>query len=148
MRKPSTKRFHIIKYSWLSLFRPRLSRITAYLEMKILSLLKHENLTTGKNILWKRGEIVPKEQFLLFPQYFQYTSISYFKSPITYIFVKCCCSNNFFLNSANWYVEVRMSRSISESRFEFEITRVEVTWVLHVNTATLRGLTCFILWLI
>ena len=31
------------KYSWLSLSRPRLSRITAYLEVKILSLLKHEN---------------------------------------------------------------------------------------------------------
>ena len=35
-------------YSWLSLSRTRLSRITAYLEVKILSLLKHENLTTGK----------------------------------------------------------------------------------------------------
>ena len=43
-----------------------LSRITAYLEVKILSLPKHENLTTGKKILWKRGEIAPKEQFLLF----------------------------------------------------------------------------------
>ena len=39
-----------MKYSW-----PRLSRITAYLEVKILSLLKHENLTTGKkNIVEKR----------------------------------------------------------------------------------------------
>ena len=42
-------------YSWLSLFRPRLSRITAYLEVKIWSLPKHENLTTGKkNIVEKR----------------------------------------------------------------------------------------------
>ena len=68
-----------------------------YLEVKILSLLKHENLTTGKKILWKRGEIAPN--FSSFPQYFQY--ISNFKSPITYIFVKCGCSNYFFLNSAN-----------------------------------------------
>ena len=35
------------------------SRITAYLEVKILCLLKHENLTTGKTILLKRGEIAP-----------------------------------------------------------------------------------------
>ena len=78
--------------------------------MEIRSLPKHENLTTGKKILWKRGEIAPKEQFLLFstilrsnfssfPQYLQY--ISTFKSPITHIFVKCGCLNYFFLNSAN-----------------------------------------------
>ena len=59
-----------LNYSWLSLSRPRLSRITAYLEVKILSLLKHENLTTGKKILWKKGEIAPKEQFLLFSTIF------------------------------------------------------------------------------
>ena len=33
-------------YSWLSLSRTRLSRITAFLEIKICSLPKHENLTT------------------------------------------------------------------------------------------------------
>ena len=44
-----------------SLSRPRLSRMTAYLEVKIWSLPKHENLTTGKIILWKRGEIAPKD---------------------------------------------------------------------------------------
>ena len=37
-----------------SLSRPRLSRITAYLEVKSLSLPKHENLTTGK-----KGAISP-----------------------------------------------------------------------------------------
>ena len=58
------------KYSWLSLSRPRLSRITAYLEVKIWSLLKNENLITGNKILWKRGEIAPKEQFLLFSTIF------------------------------------------------------------------------------
>ena len=62
-----------------------------------LSLPKHENLTTGKKILWKRGEIAPN--FSSFPQYFQYISNS--KSPIIYIFVKYGCSNYFFLKSAN-----------------------------------------------
>ena len=74
-------------YSWLSLSRHRLSW-KAYLEVKIWSRPKDENLTTGKKILWKRS----------FPQYFQY--ISNFKSPITYTFVKCDCSIYFFLNSA------------------------------------------------
>ena len=41
-------------YSWLSLSWTRLSRITAYLEVKIWSLPKHENLTTCKNIVEKR----------------------------------------------------------------------------------------------
>ena len=35
--------------NWLSLSWPRLSRITAYLEVKIRSLPKHENLTTGSD---------------------------------------------------------------------------------------------------
>ena len=60
----------IAKYSWFSLSRPRLSRITAYLEVKILSLPKLEYLTTSKKILCKRGEIAPKEQFLLFSTIF------------------------------------------------------------------------------
>ena len=58
------------KYSWLSLSRTRLSRITAYLEVNIWSLPKHENLTTGKKILWKRGKNAPQEQFLLFSTIF------------------------------------------------------------------------------
>ena len=44
------------------LSRTRLSRITAYLEAIIWSLLKHENLTKGNKILWTRGEIA--QQFL------------------------------------------------------------------------------------
>ena len=38
----------ITKYSQLSLSRPLLFRITTYLEVKIWSLPKHENLTTCK----------------------------------------------------------------------------------------------------
>ena len=36
--------------------------------------------------MWKRGEIAPKEQFLLFPTLF-YICISNFRSQITYSFV-------------------------------------------------------------
>ena len=61
---------HFSYYSRLSLSRPCLSRMTAYLEMKIWSLFKHENLTTGNKILWKRGEIALKEQVLLFSTIF------------------------------------------------------------------------------
>ena len=40
-------------------------------EVKIWSLHKDENLKTGNKILWKRGEIAPKEeQFLLFSTIF------------------------------------------------------------------------------
>ena len=43
--------------------------------------------------------IVLRSNFSSFPQYFRY--ISNVKSPITYKFVKCGCSNYFFLNSEN-----------------------------------------------
>ena len=56
-------------YSRLSLSRPRLSRITAYLEEKLWSLFSHGNLIIGNKILRKR-EIGPKEQFLLFSTIF------------------------------------------------------------------------------
>ena len=45
---PNTKR----KYNRLSLSRPRLSRITDYLDVKIWSLFKHGNLRTGGKILF------------------------------------------------------------------------------------------------
>ena len=67
------------KYSRLSLSRPRLSRITAYLEVKILSLFKHGNLINCSS----------------FPQYYQY--ISNFRSQTTYSFVNCGCSIYCFL---------------------------------------------------
>ena len=74
-------------YSWLSLSRPRLSRITAYLEVKIWSLAIHENLTTDGKYCRKEEKLLLRSNFSSFPQYFQY--ISNFKSPITYQFVKC-----------------------------------------------------------
>ena len=77
--------------------------------------------------MWKRGEIAPKKQFLLFSTLF-YIYISNFRSQNTHSFVKCDCSIYCFphsLNSDTMYVEVRISRSISVSPLEFEITRVE-----------------------
>ena len=83
------KQFHVFflfKYSWLSLSRPRLSRITAYLEVKIWSLPIHENLTTDGKCR-KEEKLLLRSNFSSFPQYFQY--ISNFKSQITFQFVKC-----------------------------------------------------------
>ena len=50
--------------------------------------------------MWKRGEIAPKEQFLLFSTLF-YIYISNFRSQITYSFVKCGCSIYCFPHSLN-----------------------------------------------
>ena len=89
----------LIKYNRLSLSRPRLSLITAYLQVKIWSLFKHEYLTTGNKILWKREEIASKEQFRLFSTIF---SVYLKLQESNYIsFVKCGCSVYFFINSAN-----------------------------------------------
>ena len=49
----------VLIYSQLSLFGLHSSRITACLEEKSWSLLKHDNLTTDNKILWKKGEIAP-----------------------------------------------------------------------------------------
>ena len=50
--------------------------------------------------MWKRGEIAPKEQFLLFSTLF-YIYISNFRSQITYSLVKCGCSVYRFPHSLN-----------------------------------------------
>ena len=59
-------------------------------------------MTTGNKMMWKRGEIAPKEQFLLFSTLF-YTCIyiSNFRSQITHSFVKCGCSIYSFPHSLN-----------------------------------------------
>ena len=90
----------IIIYSTSLISNNHLTRVTACLEVKIWSLFLHGNLTTGNKILWKRGEIAPKEQVFLFSTvFFQY--ISNFGKQITCSFVKCGCSIYFILNSAN-----------------------------------------------
>ena len=69
-------------YSRFSLSWLLLSRITTYLEVKIMSLSEHETLKTGNKILWKSGEIAPLEQFLLFP-----TIFSLYLQESNYIFI-------------------------------------------------------------
>ena len=76
------------------------SWVTAF-EVKIWSLFNKENLTTGSKILWKRREIVPWEQFLLFSTIHCIFNISLTRSQITYSFMKWSCSIYFFLNPAN-----------------------------------------------
>ena len=85
----------------LSLSHPRLSRITAYLEVKIWSPFKHENLTT--KYCGKEEKLLLRSNFSSFLQYFlqYFQCISNFRSQIIYSFVKCGCSIYFFLNSAN-----------------------------------------------
>ena len=100
-----------------------------YLELPLISNIKSGPCLNKKvfqqvtkYVLWKREETAPKEQFN-FSTIFQY--ISDFKNQITYSFVKCGCSINFFLQFCK--SEVRISRSISESLLDFEIhvTRVD-----------------------
>ena len=79
--------------------------------------------------MWKRGEIAPKEQFLLFSTLFC-IYISNFRSQITFSFVKCGCSIYCFPHSLN----SDMSRygylgSVSVSPLKFEIMRVDCTAV-------------------
>ena len=50
--------------------------------------------------MWKRGEIAPQEQFLLFST-LSYLYISNFRSQITYSFVTCGCSMYCFPHSLN-----------------------------------------------
>ena len=102
------------KYSRLSLSRPRLSRITAYLEVKILFLLKHENLTTGKKYCGK-----------LFHNIFNISLTSRVQLHIYLLNVVVRIIFSSILQI--WYVEVRISRSISDSPLEFDITRVDCT---------------------
>ena len=99
-------------YSWLSLSRTRLSRITAYLEVKIWSLPKRELLTPGKKILWKRGEIAPKEQFLHFSTIFL-IHISLTSRVQLHIYLLIVVVRIIFSSVLQiLYVEVRISRSV------------------------------------
>ena len=84
-----------------------------------------------------------RSNFSSFPQYFRYSSV--FKSPNTYKFVKCGCSNYFFLNSKNLICRgTDISKCFRES-LEFEITRVVCIYlgttepiVVTLNLITLK----------
>ena len=111
------------KYSWLSLSRTRLSRITAYLEVKIWSLPKHENLTTGKKYCGKEEKLLLRSNFSSFFTIFSIYLTSWVQLHINLLNVVIRIIFSSILQI--WYVEVRISRSISESPLEFEITRVD-----------------------
>ena len=115
--------WRIKKYSWLSLSRPRLSRITAYLEVKIWSLPKHQKLTICKKYCGKEEKLL-RSNFFFFPQYFQYVSLT--SRVQLHIYLLNVVNRISFSSILQiWYVEVRISRSISECPLEFEITRVD-----------------------
>ena len=120
--KASDKRMYK-QNSWLSLSRPHLSWITPYLEVKILSLTKHENLTTGKKkFVEKRGNCSSGAISPLFHNIFDISLNSRVQWHINLLNVVVWIIFSSLLQI--WYVEVRISRSISESPLEFEITRV------------------------
>ena len=107
-----------MQYSWLSLSRTRLSRITAYLEVKIWSLPKHENLKHIKISLTSRVQL--------------------------HIYLLNVVNRISFSSILKiWYVEVRISRGISESHWEFEITRIDCITVSYtVNYLASNDCTC------
>ena len=78
----------------------------AYFELPLISKWKSgpcfnmKLWQPGNKIMWKRGEIAPQEQFLLFSALF-YIYISNFRSQITYSFVKCGFSIYCFPHSLN-----------------------------------------------
>ena len=74
--------------------------------------------------MWKREEIAPKEQFLLFSTLF-YIYISNFRSQITYSFVKCGCSIYCFPHSLNSDKSRYGYLEVFQCPLEFEITRVD-----------------------
>ena len=85
--------------------------------------------------MWKRGEIAPKEQFLLFSTLF-YIYISNFRSQITYSFVKCGCSIYCFPHSLNSdmsrygypkYFSESLGLRDNESRLYFVLFRLNMT---------------------
>ena len=123
-------------YSRLPLSRLRSSRIAAYLEVKICSLFKHENLTTGKKILWKRGEIASNFHNI-FNSFFNISLTSGVKlhNHLWNMVVRFIFSSTL----QTWYVEVRICRSISESPLDFEITRVDSMQMLKSQISLRTG---------
>ena len=73
--------------------------------------------------MWKRGEIAPEEQFLLFSTLF-YIYISNFRNQIHIHLLNVVVQFIVFLTQL-WDVEVRISRSVSVSPLEYEIRGVD-----------------------
>ena len=89
-----------IIYCWLSLSRPGLSRITAYLEVKIWSLTKRKNLTTGEKYCGKEEKLHLRSNFSSIQQYISNISLT----PRVQLHINLLNVLNriiIFLNSAN-----------------------------------------------
>ena len=101
--------------------RLRLSPITAYLEVKIWSQLKHENLTTGNKILWKRRELDPKVS-PLFHNIFKLSLTSGVKLHIYLcnMVVRLFCFSQFCKSDMSRYGYLE----VFHSPLDFEITTV------------------------
>ena len=89
-------------------------------------------------MLWKRGEIAPKKQFLHFSRIF---SIYLYLQESNYISICYMWFLNLLFSSLLHllYFEVRISRSVSESSLEFEITGVDcILKILQAKRKVLR----------
>ena len=102
----------------------------AYFELPLISKWKSGPCFNMK--LWqqvtkycgKEEKLLLREQFLLFSTIF--SVYLYFQESNYILFVKCGCLIYLFSSIPQiWYVEIRISRSISESPLDFEITRVD-----------------------
>ena len=93
--------------------------------MNIWSLPIHENLTTGGKYCRKEEKLLLRSNFSSFPQYFQYISSLTSKVQLPTSLLNVVNRIIFSSILQIWYVELRISRSISESPLEFEITRVD-----------------------
>ena len=87
------------------------------------SLFATWNLTIHTKIVWKRGEIAPKEQFRFYSTIF--LLYLYFKEP-NYIFIcEMWLFDLFFLNSANLICRGRDVSKYFRESLDFEILRVD-----------------------
>ena len=85
--------------------------------------------------MWKRGEIAPKEQFLLFSTLF-YIYISNFRSQITYSLVKCVVQFIVFLNLSTLICRgTDISKCFSESLGIRDNESTIFIWILQSSGA-------------
>ena len=124
---------HISMYSRLSLSRLRLSQ-----SKSLIPILTWKFKNRYQNIVEKRdkGVIAPKEWFLLFSTIFSiYIYILVHKlQESNYIFIsEMWLFDLLFSILQIWYVEIRISRNVSESPLDFEIPRVDCVFLISIN---------------
>ena len=82
--------------------------------------------------MWKRGEIAPQEQFVLFSTLF-YIYIFLTSGVKLHSFVKCDCSIYCFPHSLN--SDMSKYGYLEVSPLEFEITGVDCTCYMSISSA-------------